>query len=103
MFVELVWGTVLETKAEMLCNYSARSGVFSPTVLSFSVFLSFSHVCSDSQHLPADVKQRTTGMHCQMETGLYHRYKHRQAEAQPEAWGPCSGLQLALQGPKNLL
>lgn len=38
---------------------------------SFSVFLLFLDVCSDPQCLSADVKQRTAGMQCQLETLVY--------------------------------
>lgn len=48
-------------------------GGLRPVPFSFSVFLLFLDVCSDPQCLSADVKQRTTGMHCQMETLVYLR------------------------------
>lgn len=45
--------------------------VFRPSSVSFRVVLLFPDVCSDSRCLSADVKQRVTGMRCQMEPLVY--------------------------------
>lgn len=92
-------------KSDVSYNYLACSGVqrvFRPAALSFSVLLSFSHVCRDSRCLSADVKQRTTGMHCQMETLVYltdTNTGRRRLSLRPE--GPAAAFSWPYRVPKT--